>query len=270
MLRPVLRAALAAVAFVSFSGTAFAVPFASDVSIVGTSYYDTTYVQEVGVANVEGSIFDTVVGLTSGSAFNGNMIVGANPRFGQLTDVGDEVGLGAVGLASTDGSFQATADLGLSISNDSLTDVFQVEIEVAFANRLFATGQTAWIESNFVIGDSLGGVVQSAISSSTVRGNTYNGSLIDGFGGLVEDGRVLGLTYTLDPGESVDVVGQWAFGGAVLGDEALVALDAFGASFKIGSVTSVGTVSGQPVPEPTAALVFGLGLATVAGIRRRS
>lgn len=269
MLRPVLRSTLVVLSVFALTGSAKAAPFAPDITIIGTSFYDTSFAEEIGVSNVEGSIFDTVMGLTSTSEFNGNIIVGANPRLGGLTDIDDEIGLAAVGLAATQAIFKASGALGLSLTNNSATDSYEVAIDVAYANRVYSEGQAAWITSGFSASDSRGGSITSEVLSSTLVPNFVNGVMVPGPGGFLADGGLAPLSYLLNPGDSVDLVGLWGFAGAVDSEESLVTLDFFGASFKVTDV-SLSDRSEQPVPEPTAALCFGLGLLAMSRFTRRS
>lgn len=233
--------------------------------------YDTVSSFSDGDAAHSGTFSLTSGGSTSTSSFaDGLLILGSNPLNGTLTDTGDGFGISgsaSADRANTDSEFLAGVDLALTVTNNSVTDVFEVVFGVTFSQSIDATGTDAYVTSEFVVGDVTNNVeiFFSDITSDTVNGNEVDGNPVAGFGGPLSDSDSTTFSITLNPGESLDMDGFWTGEGGAYADATSFA-DLVGFT---GSLTVVDVVNQTAVPVPGALYLFVSGLLGLVGMARR-
>jgi hypothetical protein len=246
-------------------GTALAGPVPAGLSITGTVTLDTTNsYAAVGDASQSGSFSATSAGAVVGTSTFGNDPTAPAPSASQsaaLTATGDGIGatLQMSGSASTNGANQTDGlfvDYLLSLVNGSATDTFDVTFRVDWTNTVVATGSDAFAHGQLsVFDESNAEVFYTDITADTVNGGAdfYSGG--DTF------------TVSLAPGASYTLTAlQQQRGGAFI---AASSYNAFLAAYLV--LDNVDIV-GQPptgVPLPGTLPLFALGVALLAGSRRR-
>ena len=73
---------------------------------------------------------------------------------GTLTDTGDGFGITGIAAgsgATDDAEFGIGIDLAMTITNSSLTDIFQVTVGTDFSNMVFSAGTDAYVDSEFTL-----------------------------------------------------------------------------------------------------------------------
>ncbi|WP_208597656.1 PEP-CTERM sorting domain-containing protein [Desulfogranum mediterraneum] len=251
-----------------------AVPLPGDLSISGSEIsFDTGYFSTAGSATTISAsrIYATVGGVDTSTAFDetGLLAPALNPIPGPFTQTGDGLGLEVTAsTASSDlpAGFFLGVDLIFDLTNSSATESYEVDIRWTFDNSVDADGVDAYATSEFdLFADGM--TEFTDIASDTFFGDEFDGVLTGTFGEVVVDSGSLLFTLTLAPGDMVQVSGEYTLDGEVFLEGTSSA--AFSSFVSIDGFTRLGG-GGSPVPEPATLLLFGVGLAAVAGRVRRS
>ena len=173
-----------------FTGAvAEAAPIDPDISISGGATLDTGATGAFDDASLSGTLTRIVGGSTTTTNYSDSgagLVVGPNPLNGTLTDTGDGFGCTGVaeatGSAAADGEFEAGIDIVMSITNSSLTDIFQVTILTTFANSVDSSGDDAYTDSEFTLDSRLSTIPPPGteeffthLVTDTVNGNEVGG-----------------------------------------------------------------------------------------------
>ena len=261
--------ALCALALISVS--AHAVPIASDITVTGSVTYDTAFSESIDAASHSGTMTATVGGATTTTTYADGTSAGANPLTGSLTDIGD--GFGMTGLASAtgdvngDGEFAIGIDLLMTIANASLTDTYQVTLQIVFDNSADSSGPDAYVDSEFT--------VDSRLSTDPAPGTEefFTHVVTDTLdtGGPVSESGIDTIVLTLNPGATLLIEGDWTMDGGAYEDsgDSLASLDNFNASITVSDVENITEPPDPTVPAPATLALLSGGLFGLAWARRR-
>ena len=242
-----------------------ATPFASDISITGSTDFDEGF----SFGPISGA-FDLISGgSTTTSTYSGATVSGADPRTGSLTDIGD--GFGFTGTASaTDNEFAIGFDTSLGVSNSSATDSYDVVFGLDFDNMVNADGSDAFADSELTLDIALVEAFFSDLVSDTLNVDSDGGvDLATSGASLIDSAIGRPFTLTLNPGDTIDMLLSWTLeGGDFDGGLAEADLSAF---LYVDSVSNTTPPPPPPsgVPEAGTLFLFSVGLLGLLAQRRR-
>ena len=281
---PWIAASLLALAFTT--SHVLAAPISSDLSITGSVELSTTIgVSPFSDGNVtqQGNVSTTVGGSTSNDAFattpgavdgaNDGTTSAASLTTGNLIATGDGVGwntdldaLFQTGFNFNEG-YDFIIDLGFNLSNNSLTDIFTITMQVDYSHTVDVDGLDAFAESKMDI--ELNNIDVRApfseVLSDSLFGDALNGQALGTFGDTVSDVGIFVFDVVLNPGDVATITGthQWE-GGVFASGFSNVDVNV---DFTVADVACQGVCS--VVPIPGAAILFASGLSVFGLFRRR-
>lgn len=223
---------------------------------------ETTFDDGFSIGMTSGSFTDTSGGVFTSSAFSGSS-AGTNPLIGSWSLAGDGVTYDGVTTSNVSNDYFAIGiDTSIGIENTHATDIFQVVFEFMFNNQVEASGVDAFSDSEFTIFEGANEEYFTDLISDTANGNQGG---TGGSGGVVSESATVDFSYTLNPGETINLAlaltieGEDFAGGFVNAD--------FDQSFKIKSLTNLSDSTPNDVPEPSTMLILISALALL--IRRK-
>lgn len=261
-------AIIAGLALLPISNT-HAIPFTSDISIMGETDFDEGF----ALGTTSGT-FDLTSGTsTTTSTYSGATVTGADPLAGSLTDIGD--GFGFDGIARvTDDEFKIGFDTSLDVSNNSATDSYEVVFGLDFDNMVNADGSDAFADSELTLDIDFIEAFFSDLLSDTMFGDEVGGDPTDPatFGASLMDSAIGRLfTLTLNPGDTIDMLLSWTLKGEDF-DGGLAEAD-LSAFLYVDSVSNITSPPPPPppsgVPEAGTLFLFSAGLIGLLAQRRR-
>lgn len=159
---------------------AAATPINANVSISGSVEFDSTGSPSAPTsgATQSGNLTRIVGGTTTTTTLSGATISGSDPLTGTLTDFGDGFGVDfTANGSSTSGTSQISdlfGDLFLTLTNNSATDTFTVNLKLDFDGSTDANGADAFAQSHI----SLDNVTNTAeLFFSDLESDTLNGDV---------------------------------------------------------------------------------------------
>ncbi|MDG2224581.1 MAG: hypothetical protein P8L85_24580 [Rubripirellula sp.] len=224
-------------------------------------------------ASQGGAFFVEAGGVQTTSTFSGAVVPVSESEelIGSLTEVGDGIGFNVTANAKSEaggsgGGFEVQFNATLSVSNNSLTDTYEVIFKSSFDGLVDADGVDAYADSRFELDltnptDSF----LSSIVSDTTLGDFRDDVETGNSGEELRDSGMPRFSLTLAPGESqVLEIDYLLVGGAF--ESISSSVGSFESVTEIQSITNL-TQSSHLVPEPST-FVAGLGVISIAVFRR--
>ncbi len=257
--------------FMLTGNDAEATPIDSNLLIYGeVSFDDSLSAMPVGGALQTGNFKNVAGGVSVSASFINTTVTGPNPNGATLTEYGDGVGMSfeAAGYAPWDENPGFYGDYFFSIQNSS-SDAYIVTLEIDIANFVDAFGDDSFAHSLMSLENDSAGteIFFTDLSSDTFYGNEVNGVPEGGWGGPLSDTGPTLLDVMINPLSTLTLSGYHDVSGGVFdpwGGNYNVSLDTF-----ISIYDAQSQAAPEPVPEPTAMAIFGMGLAGLAATQRR-
>jgi hypothetical protein len=260
------------------SGEVSAVPLDPNISITATVDLDGLS-SSAPAGSTQTGTFSQVIGgsLTTSTVDGGLNLTGTLPLGGALTDINDSVGISFTGTGNSaggSGSSDFFGNYGVTLSNASATDTFQITLGLQFTNQVDANGDDVGIEGDIFLNDGVTEIFFSDLISDTFFGDSAGGSN-DGttvdtpfgplgtFGASLSDSGTVLLDFLLSPGAIINLTGE---------NNMFLALFDGTYSATVESRLFVSSVVNQTtppaVPEPATFWLIGAGLMGLRATRR--
>lgn len=228
----------------------------SDLSITTSLTFDEEFAATSGSASQSG-IMDTVSGVGQiSTSFTGTTVTGPNPLNGNVTEIGPAFGFDASASAPENSGFGMGIDMQVNLQNNSATEAYTVTFKIDYVNAAMASGPDAYSESEFTLEEAFGDeLFFTYVASDTLYGNY---PVETEFGGTVIDIDSFFFNVTINPLDSIGLVGNWTLEGETT--------DGSVATADISVLLSVHTA---PVPLPPAFILLGSGILGILTMRNR-
>ncbi|MFC3120771.1 hypothetical protein [Agaribacter flavus] len=235
-----------------------AVPITSDLTINGEVSFDITSSLAEGNAIQTATLFSVLGGTNTNSTVSNTTVTGDNPKGGQLTDIGDGIGLSSSLESSGIGFSDVFAfDYAFQITNNSLSQDYTISFLAEFENSVNSE-LDAFVESRFILEDSSNTeFFFTDLSSDTLVGNEKNGNPTGNTGGVESDFGTFGFDIVVAAGQMLTFTGEVKLDGESFVNDSFM-LSSNDSFISILSVSGSGgsTNPPNPVPSPYPALLF--------------
>lgn len=254
-----LRLALfVAAALIILQGAEVQADFAglSGLTVTGGVTFDTPSLWIDGAPTISGNFSKTVGGSTDSSGFDRNGVLTGDPvsQAATLTHSGD-----GFSMAASVSGFETSEidvlglDLIINLSNSS-TVSHLVTIGLNFSNAVDADGIDAYADSSLTLDDPADEIFFTDLTSDTLYGDVRNDNDLGTFGNIVSHSGTRSWDITLDPGQSIALIGAFSMSAGAFPTVSSFAGE-FNAQFTV-------------VPEPSTILLLGIGCLPL--IRRKN
>jgi hypothetical protein len=200
-------------------------------------------------------------GATTTSTYAGATVTGTNPLTNSLVNTND--GIGFTGSANTtDDFFNVGFDSTIDVTNNSVSDIYDIVFKLEFSNMVNASGGDAFADSEFFLLANGLEIFFTDLLSDSVNGNEVAG---DGgpapyFGSLLET-NTLFFNFALNPSDLLTLSLSWTLDGGVDNSFAAGQSDFnFSQFLSIESVTLRGGQVPPSVPAPGSLSLFVIAL----------
>jgi hypothetical protein len=247
-----------------------AMPFSTDLAITGQVEFDSGNAVADGNVTQSGSLKKIEGEATTDSAFSGTTPPTTNPLTGTLTDIGDGFGIDGIDVDSVfESEFAIGIDIGIDVTNNSLTDMYKVTFQVSFNNAVDSSGTDAFADSEFTVDDPFGEVFVTDLISDPVNGDEIGGTPTGTFGDSLSGDGMAFFDLIFGPGETViaSVSGDLTLEGGAFTAGSTASAD-FSAFISVDNVMNL-TNPPDPIPEPATLILLVTGLTGLTAIRRR-
>jgi hypothetical protein len=205
-------------------------------------------------------------GTTTTNTYAGATVTGTNPLTNSLVNTND--GIGFTGSANTtDDIFNVFFDSEINVTNNSVSDIYDIVFKLVFSNMVNASGDDAFADSEFILNANGSEIFFTDLKSDSLNGNEVAGEGGDPnpyFGSLLE-ADTLFFNFALNPSDLLTLSLSWQLdGGDFEGGESAFEFSQF---LSIESVTLRG---GQVPPSVPAPGTFSLFVIALVGLVARN
>lgn len=250
MLKVTALATLCSLCFLS-SVQAAVIPV--DINIQATNTFDVGY--GAGVSSGDFSL--TSGGTTATSTYASATVTGTNPLTNSLVNTNDGIGFTGSAL-TTDDVFNVGFDSLVSVTNNAVSDIYDIVFKLVFSNMVNASGTDAYADSEFTLFANGSEIFFTDLLSDSVNGNTVGGVTNGNFGGSESETDTLYFNFALNPSDLLTLDLSWTLeGGDFDGGESAFEFSQF---LSIESVTLRGGQVPPSVPAPGSLSLFVIAL----------